>query len=136
MRAFADSRRTRPSLARPHVQWVRAVAASAVFATAVAFLVLQTRAVPRPAAPAGNEGLPARTDTAADTLAFVPVPGAAALPRLESASIVRFELAVTELPAYGVEIVPGAARRAVEADLLIGQDGYARAIRVVTGSTP
>jgi hypothetical protein len=114
--------------------WLRVAAAFAVLAIPVAFLALQTRTV-APRTPPSVAYAGAALD------GFVPVPGAAALPRLESARIVRYELPIGALPAYGVEIVPDAARRAVEAELLVGQDGYARAIRLVqvradSGSTP
>lgn len=66
---------------------------------------------------------------------FSPVPGAAGLPDFESGRIVRVELPLASLPAYGVEIVPDAARTPIEADLLVGQDGQARAIRLVTPSS-
>ena len=114
--------------------WLRAAAALAVLAIPVGFLALQTRGIPgRPSAVTAYPG--------AALEGFVAVPGAAALPRLESARIVRYELPIGALPAYGVEIVPDAARPAVEAELLVGQDGYARAIRLVparadSGSTP
>jgi hypothetical protein len=139
MRAFAGAlAKPAGQPARP-VRWFPALAASALLAAAVVLLVLQTRGVPT-RTPGSEDGQAALASSSADTVvdmsSFVPVPGAAALPRLESATIVRFELSLAELPAYGVEIVPDAARRAVEADLLIGQDGYARAIRIVTGSTP
>ena len=62
---------------------------------------------------------------------FVALPAAAGLPEFESGVIVRVELPVAALPAYGLEIVPGRST-AVEADLLIGQDGQARAIRLVS----
>ena len=65
------------------------------------------------------------------TVEFMAIPGTAGLPPLESATIVRTELPVSALPIYGVDIVPAAARPAVEADLLVGQDGQARAIRLV-----
>jgi hypothetical protein len=65
------------------------------------------------------------------TMEFIAIPGSAGLPPLESATIVRTELPVSVLPIYGVDIVPAAARPAVEADLLVGQDGQARAIRLV-----
>ena len=129
LRAFAETRPARST----RVRWMHAVAASAVLATAVALLVLQTRGLPR------RDAVPARdvAATAPNPLnGFVPIPGAAALPSLESASIVRYELPVSALPRYGVDIMPDAAERTVEADLLIGQDGYARAIRLVTGSMP
>jgi hypothetical protein len=63
---------------------------------------------------------------------FVALPSAAGLPDFESGEIVRMEIPLTSLPAYGIDIVPDAERSPVEADLLVGQDGQARAIRLVT----
>jgi hypothetical protein len=65
---------------------------------------------------------------------FVALPGAAGLPDFESGEIVRMEIPVTSLPTYGIEILPDAQGSPVEADLLVGQDGQARAIRLVTRS--
>jgi hypothetical protein len=65
------------------------------------------------------------------TLEFAPVPGAQGLPAFESGHIVRVQLPLAALPSYGVEIVPGARRSPVAADLLVGQDGLARGIRLV-----
>jgi hypothetical protein len=39
---------------------------------------------------------------------------------------------IATLPEYGLKIPPDAARSNVEADLLVGQDGQARAIRLVS----
>jgi hypothetical protein len=64
---------------------------------------------------------------------FVELPGAVGLPDFESGQIVRMEIPLTSLPTYGIEILPDARDRQVEADLLVGQDGQARAIRLVTG---
>ena len=64
---------------------------------------------------------------------FITLPAAIGLPDFESGVIVRMELPQGALPAYGLEIVPG-AKMPVEADLLIGQDGQARAIRLVNRS--
>lgn len=64
-------------------------------------------------------------------LEFTPLPGASGLPAFESGSIVRVELPVAALPAYGLAIVPDPTRPAVEADVIVGQDGQARAIRLV-----
>ena len=130
--AFGESRLTPP--ARMQVRWFPAIAASAVLATVVAVLVLQVRDVPQRVHTVAT--VPFEGSQPAALVGFVPIPGAAALPQLESASIVRYELPLTTLPAYGVDIVPDAARRTVEADLLIGQDGYARAIRIVAEATP
>jgi hypothetical protein len=62
---------------------------------------------------------------------FVPLPAALGLPAFESGQIVRVDLPVASLPSFGVEILPEAGRTTVEADFLVGQDGRARAIRLV-----
>ena len=61
---------------------------------------------------------------------FVMVPGAAALPEIESGSLVRVDLPVSALPALGVMPPSGAVAR-VKADLIFGQDGLPRAVRLV-----
>ena len=66
---------------------------------------------------------------------FVALPGTAGLPQFESGTIVRIELPVASLPAYGVDISPAADDQPVEADVLVGQDGQPRAIRLVANSS-
>jgi hypothetical protein len=61
----------------------------------------------------------------------VQLPAAAGLPAFESGQIVRVEIPVTSLPMYGVDILPDAVNRPVRADLLVGQDGLPRAIRLI-----
>lgn len=62
---------------------------------------------------------------------FVIVPGAAALPAMESGTLVRMEVPVALLPSYGV--TPPAGRAAnVTADFIVAQDGLPRAVRLVT----
>ena len=65
---------------------------------------------------------------------FVPVPAAARLPQFESGVIVRLSLPVAALPSYGIDISPASSGDAVEADVLVAQDGVARAIRLVNTS--
>lgn len=62
---------------------------------------------------------------------FVTLPGAAGLPDFESGQIIRMEIPLASLPTYGIEIQPDAQGTPVAADLLVGQDGQARAIRLV-----
>ena len=62
---------------------------------------------------------------------FVGVPGAGALPELESGRIVRVDLPLAALPAYGVDIAATSGQAQVAAELLVGQDGHTRAIRLV-----
>jgi len=64
---------------------------------------------------------------------FVELPWTAGLPAFESGEIVRVEVPVASLPAYGFDISRG-TNRSVEADVLVGQDGLARAMRLVTNS--
>lgn len=61
---------------------------------------------------------------------FVLLPGAAGFPALERGHIIRVEIPLTNLPAYGIDLVPDASPRIVEADFLIGQDGMPRALRL------
>jgi hypothetical protein len=63
---------------------------------------------------------------------FITVPGAAGLPDLESGSVVRIAVPVGALPEYGLDIVQGGSKTTVDADVLVGQDGLARAIRLVS----
>jgi hypothetical protein len=65
---------------------------------------------------------------------FVALPAAAALPEMESATIVRVSLPVTALPMYGIAIQPDIRSDEVVAELLVAQDGQPRAIRLVTES--
>ena len=84
------------------------------------------RAPRRPRKPAADGPEPATME------GFVALPAAAGLPELESGRIIRIDLPVASLPAYGVDVIPDLRRPDVEADLLVGQDGQPRAIRLVT----
>lgn len=66
---------------------------------------------------------------------FVDLPWTAGLPPFESGEIVRMDIPVASLPTYGIDISSGTGRGPVEADVLIGQDGFARAIRLVTATS-
>jgi hypothetical protein len=61
---------------------------------------------------------------------FVLLPGASRFPALERGHIVRVDIPLTSLPAYGIDLVPDALPQIVEADFLIGQDGMPRALRL------
>jgi len=66
------------------------------------------------------------------TTEFVMWPGAAELPRFESGQLMRMELPVSALPALG--LAPPASRAVVvHADVLVGQDGFPRAVRLSPG---
>jgi hypothetical protein len=94
-----------------------------------------TNAQPAPAAPAvppERAPRPRPRQQAARPAPFVALPGAAGLPEFESGTIVRLELSLASLPSYGVDITRAGTDRPVEADVLVGQDGQPRAIRLVT----
>lgn len=78
------------------------------------------RALPRPA--------PRPSDAAAD---FVAWPGAAALPAFESGELVRAEVPASVLPLLGISRAEVSERGTVMADFIVGQDGMARAVRLV-----
>ena len=82
--------------------------------------------------PARNRRAPA--SRVVRPVGFVTLPGAAGLPDFESGQIIRLEIPLASLPSYGIEILPDAQGTPVAADLLVGQDGQARAIRLVTTS--
>lgn len=93
----------------------------AALAAAAAVLIAVTVESPRRAPREAPANAPAE---------FTIVPGAAALPPLESGSLVRTTLPVSVLPSLGVS-PPAQATGSVKADLIVGQDGLARAVRLV-----
>jgi hypothetical protein len=93
-------------------------------------LAADTRRAPAPRAvrAALRNELPQDTDRLAG---FIPLPAADGLPGFDSGMIVRVALPTASLPAFGLAIAPEAPRT-VNADVLVGQDGQARAIRLVS----
>jgi len=66
----------------------------------------------------------------------VPWPGAAALPAFESGQLVRTELPASVLPLLGLEAPDTPPDARVAADVIYGQDGLARAVRLVNATRP
>jgi len=62
---------------------------------------------------------------------FIAWPGAATLPAMESGELVRTELPTSVLGLLGLESKGPLSARTVVADVLVGQDGQARAVRLV-----
>lgn len=73
-----------------------------------------------------------RTSPPADVVEFVAWPGAVALPSLESGELVRTELPASVIPLLGLQGAVRAGRTAVPADVIVGQDGRPRAVRLVS----
>jgi hypothetical protein len=61
---------------------------------------------------------------------FYPLPEAEALPAVENAMVVRVQLPVSSLQLMGVPVSDEGGDASVQADLLLGQDGLARAVRL------
>jgi hypothetical protein len=89
-----------------------------------------------PARPARLRPRPVPKVPEIPSVEFVALPGAASLPRFESGSIVRVDLPLASLAAYGVDISTSGGKGPVKADVLVGQDGEPRAIRLVSQSIP
>ena len=62
---------------------------------------------------------------------FYPLPEAEALPAVENAMVVRVQLPVSSLRLMGVPVGEERGDASVQADLLLGQDGLARGVRLV-----
>ncbi len=68
---------------------------------------------------------------AENVMNFVALPGSEIFPALSEASVLRFQMAKGELRRYGFDVPPSVAAQPIHADFLVGQDGLARAVRIV-----
>lgn len=80
---------------------------------------------------AARAAVPATRGVVIHPSGFVTLPSAYGLPDIESASIIRIQVPLSALPAYGLSIAPDAVTDSIEAELLVAQDGQPRAIRLV-----
>ena len=114
-RLRAAARSARPGkIAR---RWGWAVAAALLIS-----LVLWTTNRPSPEA---------RIQTAEITTEFIAVPGSETLPAPLETSILRVRVLKGELRQYGFDVPPPDAGEMVGADFVVGDDGLARAVRLV-----
>jgi hypothetical protein len=118
--AAFDQYWARPASFSGRLTWVIGTASLVVVAVALNWMVVSH--------PGPTHQEPA-TDVV-DLSGFVPWPGAAAWPPFESGALVRVNLPVSELPSLGLTPPPSAAP-VVQADVIVGQDGFARAVRLV-----
>ena len=68
------------------------------------------------------------------TASFYPTPDADALPPLETAMVVRVQLPMSALEGMGLPIGEDLSGAPVQADVLLGQDGLARGVRLAPSS--
>ena len=69
----------------------------------------------------------------ADELAngFYPLPQAEALPAAETVMVVRIQMRMASLRLIGVPVNQQSSEEPVQADVLLGQDGLARGVRLI-----
>lgn len=108
------------------------VPASSVAAAAGIALLLWVRAeAPRPAAAQAAVAVHAVAPAAEEEAdGFYPLPEAEALPAVETAMVVRVQLPVSSLQLMGVPVSEESVDASVQAELLLGQDGLARGVRL------
>jgi hypothetical protein len=87
--------------------------------------LIPPRQVPVQVAPVAPATVPPET-------AFVPIPYVAPLAPYERADILRVDLPVAALIAAGLRVPTAPPEATAQADVLVGQDGRAHAIRVVS----
>ncbi|HTW65323.1 MAG TPA: hypothetical protein VME17_11930 [Bryobacteraceae bacterium] len=127
LRLLAEFRR-RKTRNRVRV-WTSLVGAAALAAGIAVFV--WSREAPRPAATPAVTTLAAASFDAGDDsdTSFYPLPEAEALPAMETAVVVQVQLPVSSLRLMGVP-VDEEREGAVQAELLLGQDGLARGVRL------
>jgi hypothetical protein len=117
--------RRRSRLRRARV-WISAASVGAIAAT-IAVLLWIGPLVPKHAASLADA--PAITEET--TAGFYPLPDAEALPPVESAMVVRVQMPMASLAMIGFPINQDRASDRVEAEVLLGQDGLARGVRLI-----
>ena len=105
--------------------WLTAAAAVFLVASALWMGGRQPSAPPL----AASSGAPAVAGIEEGDSAFIPLPSAAALPQDEDVDLVRVELPRSAITALGIAAVDEGGADSVEAEVLVGTDGMARAVR-------
>ena len=125
---FDRVRRRKRSMA-----WV--VAAGAVAASIAIVLTLEYRPQPEPQISSSNVAGAVSEGVRESEQPFVPIPYVTPLGAYERAEIVRMEVPVAALIAAGLPMRTTDPGARAEADVVIGQDGRARAVRLISVST-
>jgi hypothetical protein len=112
------------------VAWLPAMSVAA--AAGIALLLWMHKEQPKPAPSQTAMALRAVSPAAEEEAdgSFYPLPEAEVLPAVENAMVVRVQLPVSSLELMGVPVSEERADAAVQADLLLGQDGLARGVRL------
>lgn len=119
------------SVRKRRMVWFPASGIAAI-AAALVLLVAMPRHVSRvPVKPAaGTTDVRANVSSDPDS-GFYPLPEAEGLPPVENATVIRVQMSVESLQSMGLDVNGDNSADPVEADVLVGQDGLARAVRFV-----
>ena len=109
------------------------IATGAIAASVLAFVAMEHPPFAKHAGPAAPVGVELAPITQAEA-PFVPIPYLAPPAPYERIEVVRMQLPVAALIAAGVPVRTADPGARVEADVVVGQDGRARAVRLVSNS--
>lgn len=130
--AFRTGAGIAPAVLRP------ALAPALVWAAACMLLFGLALVVMRGGHPVSPQTAPSRgtelattgsSETDSDYDGFIPLPNAARLADTEDVNVVRVEVPRSAMIALGLEVSPERASELVAADVMLGPDGLARAVR-------
>ena len=112
--------------------------AAVAAATLLVFWIAPSETTPSPASKAAVTAPATDVDsqfavlhTDEVTSSFYPLPVAESLPPLETGMVVRVQLTASSLRLMGVPMNDDQGGEPVEADVLLGQDGLARGVRLI-----
>jgi hypothetical protein len=116
--------------------WAPGIVWAAAFVVLLALAVVVMRngspVAPRPAPSRGAElalATHSSDDSDSEYEGFIPLPNAARLSDTEDVNVVRVEVPRSAMLALGLEVSPERASELVAADVMLGPDGLARAVR-------
>jgi hypothetical protein len=122
----------RRSRRRRRMAWLPVASVGAIAAAVVLLVWMpnQLRHSPAQAAIEANSALPVAATDQTES-GFYPLPEAEGLPPIESATVVRVQMPLTSLQLMGLAVNDEGAADPVQAEILLGQDGLARGVRLV-----
>ena len=113
------------------VTWVPALSVAAAAGIALLLWIRGEAPKPAPAPAVAAAHFVAPIGEEEGDASFYPLPEAEALPAVENAMVVRVQLPASSLQLMGVPVGEESGDSSVQADLLLGEDGLARGVRLV-----
>jgi hypothetical protein len=110
-------------------RWASFIGVAAMAAGIAVFVWM--REAPKHAAPTHVAATVMASDDADADMNFFPLPEAEALPAIENAMVVRVQMPASSLRRIGLAVDEDGGDAAIQAELLVGQDGLPRGVRPV-----